>query len=317
MKKNGHRLLTLAALIGTAAGVIHIANRFIDATSQLKDMLEQPHSRTYDWRFGKIFYTKQGHGSPVLLIHDIMPGASGYEWNAVEKQLATEHTVYTLDLLGCGRSEKPDITYTNFVFAQLLCDFAKNVIREETDVIASGFSGSFAIMAYRNNSDHFRKIMLVNPPSFSSLKQAPCKDNKLFKYFIELPIFGTLIYHMVAARESISSLFMEKLFYNPFHVTDTLVDSYYEAAHKGGSNAKYLYSSYIGKYLNISINNAVEASDACIYIISGEKEASSSLIAEEYQKLNSSIETAVIPETRHLPHLEDPEHFLEQVSIFL
>lgn len=71
-----------------------------------------------------------------------MPGASGYEWNAIEKQLATEHTVYTIDLLGCGRSEKPDITYTNFVFAQLLCDFAKNVIREETDVIASGFSGS-------------------------------------------------------------------------------------------------------------------------------------------------------------------------------
>ena len=41
MKKNGHRLLTLAALVGTAAGVIHIANRFIDATSQLKDMLER------------------------------------------------------------------------------------------------------------------------------------------------------------------------------------------------------------------------------------------------------------------------------------
>ena len=70
-----------------------------------------------------------------------MPGASGYEWNAVTKELATEHTVYTIDLLGCGRSEKPEITYTNFVFAQLLCDFAKNVIKEETDVIASGFPG--------------------------------------------------------------------------------------------------------------------------------------------------------------------------------
>ena len=43
MKKNGHKLLTLAALLGTATGVIHITNRFIDATSQLKDMLEQPH----------------------------------------------------------------------------------------------------------------------------------------------------------------------------------------------------------------------------------------------------------------------------------
>ena len=172
-------------------------------------------------------------------------------------------------------------------------------------------------MAYRNNSDYIRKIMLVNPPSLSSLKQAPCEDNKLFKHIIELPVFGTLIYHIACAREAISSMFMEQLFYNPFHVTDTLVDTYYESAHKGGSNAKYLYSSYIGKYLNISINNAVESSDACIYIISGKKEASGSLIAEEYQKLNSSIETATIPDPRHLPHIEDPEHFLEQVSIFL
>ena len=109
MKKNGHKLLTLAALLGTATGVIHITNRFIDATSQLKDMLEQPHGKTYDWRFGKIHYTKQGHGSPLLLVHDIMPGASGYEWNAVENQLATEHTVYTIDLLGCGRSELPEV----------------------------------------------------------------------------------------------------------------------------------------------------------------------------------------------------------------
>ena len=90
MKKNGHKLFTLVALLGTAAGVIHIANRFIDATSQLKDMLEQPHSKTYDWRFGKIHYTKQGHGAPLLLVHDMMPGASGYEWSSVEKQLATE-----------------------------------------------------------------------------------------------------------------------------------------------------------------------------------------------------------------------------------
>ena len=49
MKKNGHKLLTLAALLGTATGVIHITNRFIDATSQLKDMLEQPLYKAGTW----------------------------------------------------------------------------------------------------------------------------------------------------------------------------------------------------------------------------------------------------------------------------
>ena len=70
MKKNGHRLLTLAALVGTAAGVIHIANRFIDATSATKTCWEQPHSKTYDWRFER-FAIKQDMALPVLLIHDI------------------------------------------------------------------------------------------------------------------------------------------------------------------------------------------------------------------------------------------------------
>ena len=123
MKKNGHKLLTLAALLGTATGVIHITNRFIDATSQLKDMLEQPHGKTYDWRFGKIHYTKQGHGSPLLLVHDIMPGASGYEWNAVENQLATEHTVYTIDLLDALKRQRLP---TQILY---LCSFSATLLR--------------------------------------------------------------------------------------------------------------------------------------------------------------------------------------------
>ena len=129
MKDSKHKLLTLAALTTIAAGVVHVANRVIVASSQLKEMLDFSNHNYYHWRFGKIYYTKKGKGSPLLLIHDTMPGASGYEWSRVEDQLAQEHTVYTLDLLGCGRSEKAGITYTNFLFVQIICDFIKNVIK--------------------------------------------------------------------------------------------------------------------------------------------------------------------------------------------
>ena len=129
MKDTKHKILTLAALTTIAAGVIHLTNRVIVASSQLKEMLDFSNHNYYNWRFGKIYYTKKGKGSPLLLIHDTMPGASGYEWSRVEDQLAQEHTVYTLDLLGCGRSEKAGITYTNFLFVQIICDFIKNVIK--------------------------------------------------------------------------------------------------------------------------------------------------------------------------------------------
>lgn len=315
MKKSKHKILTLAVLMGSATAVIHVANKFVAATSQLKEMLDISSRNFYDWRFGKIYYTKRGEGSPILLIHDMLPGSSGYEWNRIEKELATEHTVYTIDLLGCGRSEKPGITYTNFLFVQLICDFIKDVIKEKADIIASGMSCSFAVMSCLNEKDHLGKLMLVNPPSLTSLRRMPGSKEKLLKFALEIPVFGTLVYHMIVSRENTSNFFIENMYYNPFHVSEDIIDTYYEAAHKGGYYAKFLFSSLIGKYMNISIAHALSSIDNCLYIVSGE-ESSSDIAADEYTKVNPSIETAKIANTKHLPHMEDPEHFLEQVSIF-
>ena len=68
MKESKHRFLTLAALTTIAAGVIHLTNRVIVASSQLKEMLDFSNHNYYKWRFGKIYYTKKGSGSPLLLI---------------------------------------------------------------------------------------------------------------------------------------------------------------------------------------------------------------------------------------------------------
>jgi pimeloyl-ACP methyl ester carboxylesterase len=316
MKKHRHKILTLAILTGLATGVIHIMNKMIAATAVLKDMLHVSDRNYYKWRFGRIYYTKQGSGSPVLLIHDLTPGSSGYEWNRIEKYLSMEHTVYTIDLLGCGRSDKPKITYTNFIYVQIICDFIKNVIKERTDVIASGFSSSFVFMACHNEKELFNKLMMVNPPSLGSLNVIPDSKSKLLKFAIEIPIFGTLVYHMFTSQENIRSLFMEKYFNNPFHVTNELVDAYYEGSHRDSCDAKFLYASIASHYVNINIAHGVKSIDNSIFFLTGEKENGPENAIQDYLQLNPAIETSVIPRTKHLPHLEDPEAFLEQVGIF-
>ena len=110
MKKNKHKILTAGILFTAAAGVIHIVNHTIFTTATLKDLLKSSANNYYDWRFGKIYYKKKGHGSPLLLVHDLTVYSSAYEWNKIIDKLAENHTVYALDLLGCGRSEKPKIT---------------------------------------------------------------------------------------------------------------------------------------------------------------------------------------------------------------
>lgn len=316
MKKHKNRILTFAALFASATVVIHIFNKVIAATASLKEMLDRSHKNIYNWRFGNIHYTKRGKGSPILLIHDLMPGSSGYEWNRIEKQLAMEHTVYNIDLLGCGSSEKPGITYTNFVYTQLLCDFVKNVIGEKTDIIASGFSGSFAIMACRNEQKLFNKIMLINPPSITGLNQMPSRKDKLLKFFLEIPVFGTLVYHIVVSRENISNLFIENLYYNPFHVDSDMIDAYYEASHIGGAYAKSVYACHSSKYININICHNLKTIDNSILIVEGEAENNGSSIIDSYCLVNPAIESVTIKKAKHFPHIENAESFLEQAHIF-
>ena len=80
MKKHSKRLLTAAALVMTTTATIHIINKVIAASACLKEMLDTDVRNYYHWRFGDIYYTKKGKGSPILLIHDMLPGGSGYEW---------------------------------------------------------------------------------------------------------------------------------------------------------------------------------------------------------------------------------------------
>lgn len=107
-----------------ATVAVHFINHTIATAAQLKQMLHISNDNYFEWRFGNIYYTKRE------LVHRFfwfmtLYGASGYEWNKIEDELAIDHTVYTVDLLGCGRSDKSSITYTNFVYVQMISDFIK------------------------------------------------------------------------------------------------------------------------------------------------------------------------------------------------
>ncbi len=316
MNKHKHKLITLSILMTIATGIIYVANKIISATALLKDMLDKPNGNYYHWRFGNVFYRKVGSGTPLLLVHDLTPGSSGSEWEKIEENLSQHYTLYIIDLLGCGKSDKPEITYTNFIYVQLLCDFVKNVIGEKTNIIASGLSTSFAIMACSTKSDLFDKSMLINPTSLVELNKIPNKHSTMQKFMIELPIIGTMIYHMMVSRMNVENLFMERYFFNPFHMDKNYMDAYYEAAHINNSTGKYLYSSLIGKYMNFNIIHGLKSVNNSIYVIGGKEEPGIFDIIEDYAHFNPSVESVVIEKSKHFPHIEQPNVFLEQIGIY-
>ena len=160
MKKHIRNFLIVTTLTTIA---MHIFNRIISFTSKLKNLLKTDQGQFYEWKYGNIFYKKIGKGAPILLVHDLNPSSSSIEWDRIYKQLSKNHTVYMIDLLGCGRSDKPNLTYTNYLYVQLMTDFIKHVINEKANIVATGSSCSFSIMSCNMDPEYYNKIILINP----------------------------------------------------------------------------------------------------------------------------------------------------------
>lgn len=313
MKKNIRHFFLLTAL---AAGTIHGINKFIDAALGVRKLLNTSSGRFFEWRYGNIFYTKQGKGSPVLLIHDLHPASSSAEWDKVIRKFEKDHTVYTLDLLGCGRSDKPNFTYTNYMYVQLIIDFVKKIIEEKADVFATGDSGSFTLMAANMDNNIFNRIFLVSPPSFESLQGNPNKRDNFLKNLIEFPIIGTFYYNMVMREQKITELFEKQYFKRKNLISEELKNTYQESAHLNNSRGKYLYGSMIGNYTNINIIPALKKIENPVFLIGNREKEASVQTLDSYIKYDENIETAFLSNCNKLPQLEEPKKFYEIVKMF-
>ncbi|MEI3267323.1 hypothetical protein [Frisingicoccus sp.] len=301
-----------SALLLTTWGL----NKLIFLRAGIKDMLFCENKHQYSWRFGNIFYTKKGSGSPILLIHELKCTASAAEWKFLINQLSKEHTVYALDLIGCGRSEKPKMTYTNYIYVQLINNFIKDVIGTRTDVITSGSSSSIAIMGCYSEPELYHHIMMVNPLSMKEMAKYPKANHKTLKTLIELPLIGTTIYNMITSYRSIFKDYKNKILYPDMNIQKQ-VDTMYEASHLGGPSARYLYASERSHFTNINILHALKKLNHSICIIGGKDEKNIQETLEDYVYCNPSIETELMDNCMQYPHIEQPEAFSSLCSIYL
>ena len=134
MKNKTKSLLLITA---AAAAGMYVYNRYISDIADEMNQEDEKNGSFYSWKEGEIFYKKIGTGKPILLVHDLDSASSSNEWQKVARKLSTTHTVYMIDLLGCGKSDKPAISYTTYLYVQLVTSFIKDVIQEKTDVIAT------------------------------------------------------------------------------------------------------------------------------------------------------------------------------------
>lgn len=312
---NKKNITTIAAIAGFSTLSIHLINRLCFNIATKHEILSNNKNQYYEWRFGKIRYTKKGKGSPIILIHDLSVGSSSYEFNEIIDKLSETKEVYSIDLLGYGLSDKPHITYTNYLYVQSVIDFIKNVVGKKADIIATGASSTIAIMAAHNDEEAINKIFLINPQNPSRFNQVLSKKKTLLKCLIDFPIIGTFLYNIFTSQKAIKKTFENEYFFDTSMISETDIKAYAESAHIHHANARFSYSSYISKYTDTNIIHALKQINHSIYIINGAEKENSKDISQIYQNYNLSVEAFFIENTKHLPHMENPSEVISVISL--
>ena len=313
---NWKKKLTACILVtGTLTTIIYAINKLVNYIATREKLLTADKDFYYDWRFGRIYYTKTGDGSPILLVHDLNVTSSGYEWNKIIDTLSKSNTVYTLDLLGCGRSDKPWLTYTNFLYVQLITDFIKHNIGKKTNVIASGGSGTFILSACANDNSVIDKMILINPKDLISLAKIPTKRTKALQHLICFPIIGTFLYNILVNKKTIENDFYHDYFEDKSKITDQTIMTYFESSQKEKTHSKFLYASIVSRFTNANIICNLRNLTNSIFIFTGNADPDNIIAAAQYQEYLPSIEVIDMDNSKYLPQMETPREFIEQINI--
>ncbi len=310
------KVLFLASVTGSLAAVNYFINNENNKnTNIITDKKPDVERLLYEWKYGSISYKKCGTGKPLLLIHELSCGSSNMEWDRLYEGLSDNHTVYMIDLLGCGLSDKPYITYTNYLYVQLISDFIEEVVCESVDIISSGNGSAIAAMSHLNKKDNINKMIFISPST--SLLDNPnvIESKKIYEYLMGIPVLGTTVFNYYFNKEN-SKKNTENKFVDPedreYYENHSYINSHYNS-----SKSKYLFASMEKNLTDISIKNAVKATDDKIMILCGESNADKDNIFSCYKLHNPKISTKIISKSNTYPHIENVESTLNAIKEFI
>ena len=268
----------------------------------------------YEWRGYRIAWTRRGTGPAILLVHSIHAAGWSYEWrHDVERLAAAGHTVWTLDLLGFGRSDRPDIDYSARLYVDLIRDFITEAIAAPTVLVGSSLSGAHAVAVAAG----FRAVsglVLVGAPGITILAKPATPVNDATHATIVAPLAGQALYNALATKPSLA-FFLRRTYHDDARVTPEMLDAYSMTAHQPG--ARYAPAAFLGMRLNLYVGGALSRVRQPILLTWGREAVEVPLTElDEYRAIRPDAQVRTFAACGALPHDERAEEWCEAVLAF-
>jgi pimeloyl-ACP methyl ester carboxylesterase len=163
--------------------------------------------------------------TPIILLHGF--GASIGHWRQNLSQLAQSHTVYALDLLGFGASQKAPLNYDVSVWVDQVYDFWRTFVRKPVVLVGNSIGSLICLAAAATHPDMVAGIVTISLPDPSVRAEAvpawalPAIE-AVESLFVSPIVLRTLFYF--ARKPNFVRRWAAFAYANPESVTDELVE---------------------------------------------------------------------------------------------
>ncbi|MGG6263863.1 alpha/beta fold hydrolase [Leptolyngbya sp. AN03gr2] len=275
--------------------------------------------RDWMWRGWQTRYTylrsqKSESDPPLMLIHGF--GASIGHWRHNVSVLSQHHTVYALDLLGFGASEKAIAPYNVVLWIEQVHDFWLTFVREPVVLIGNSIGSMVCLAAAKAYPEMVKGVVMLNLPD-SSVLDTPEWAGTAVKVFRPIAAVGKSVFTFplifnpffrVLRSSSLIRLWARQAYTNSDSISDELVEILSIPARDRGA-VKALRSMVttpkITEYRARSILPTIKI-PMLLFWGKQDKFVPPSL-AESCVKLNPKLELVEVENAGHCPHDEQPE----------
>jgi pimeloyl-ACP methyl ester carboxylesterase len=188
----------------------------------------------WQWRGQAIYYVRAGkkhpQRPPILLVHGF--GASTDHWRKNIAELQEDFEVWAIDLLGFGRSAKPNREYSGDLWRDQLHDFITEVIGQPAVLVGNSLGGYSALCVAAQRPSSAAGLVLLNCAGpFTDTNPQPVNPfqkmvGELAKSTFSQSWASFLLFQYVRRRSVIRNV-LQKVYIDQTAVTDQLIEEIY------------------------------------------------------------------------------------------
>lgn len=173
----------------------------------------------------RLHYFRAGNsGPPVVLLHGGIIDAAHLTWGAAIEPLGTNSRVYALDMLGYGRSDRPDVSYSTEMHVETVAGFIQAVGLETTHLVGASLGGGVALGLALDRPERVGRVVAVD--SFGLGRDLP--RGLLTIGAAHLPVLNKLSVAVLRRSRGLTEASLESLVADPDVISGDLVDAVYD-----------------------------------------------------------------------------------------